>query len=100
MGASLEYKDLTLGSQAKKWIRSCSNKLGRLVQSVNRRILTALNTIHFVHPSENPTPRHTTYLRIVSELKPHKEGKYRARFTVGGNCINYLGVVTVPTVEL
>ena len=63
-------------------------------------MLTGSNTIHFIHPSEKPISRQATYLRNVSELKPHKEGKYRVRFTVGGNRINYPGIVTIPTAEL
>ena len=63
-------------------------------------MLTGSNTIHFIHPSEKSTSHQATYLRIVSELKSHKEGTYRVRFTVGGNRINYPGVVTTPTTEL
>ena len=63
-------------------------------------MLTGSNTFHFIHPSEKTTSRQATYHRIISELKPHREGTYRVRFTVGDNHIDYPGVVTTPTTEL
>ena len=96
----MEYKDLKSKPQAKEQIRSCSNELGQLAQDGKTRILTGSNTIHFIHPWEKPTPRQATYLRIISELEPYKEGKYRVRFTVDGNRMNYPGVVTTSSTEL
>ena len=63
-------------------------------------MLTGSNTFHFIHPSGKITFRQATYHCIISELKPHRKGKYRVRFTVGGNHINYPGVVTTPTTKL
>ena len=63
-------------------------------------MLTGSNTILFIHPSDKPTNRSATYLRIVCVKKPHKEEKFRVRFTVGGNRINYQGVITTSTAEL
>ena len=74
--------------------------MGRLAQGVRPHILTGTNTIHFIHPSDKPTDRKATYLKIVAELKPHKAGKHRVRFTVGGNRIDYPGIVTTPTTEM
>ena len=53
-----------------------------------------------IHPSEKPSDRRATYLRIVAELKPHEAETYRVRFTVGGDRIDYKGAVTTPTAEL
>ena len=47
-----------------------------------------------------PSDRRATYLRIVAESKPNKSEKHRVRFTIGGNRINYPGVITTPTVEI
>ena len=99
-GASLEYKDLKLGEDSQQWLQGCSNEMGRLAQGVRPHMLTGTNTIHFIHPSDKPTDRKATYLKIVAELKPHKAGKYRVRFTVGGNRIDYPGIVTTPTAEM
>ena len=74
--------------------------MGRLAQGVRPHMLTGTNTIHFIHPSNKPTNRKATYLKIVAELKPHKAGKHRVRFTVGGNRIDYPGIVTTPTTEI
>ena len=52
-----------------------------------------------IHPSEKPSDRRATYLRIVTELKPHKVETHRVRFTVGGDMIDYKGAVTTPTTE-
>ena len=74
--------------------------MGRLAQGVRPHMLTGTNTIHFTHPSDKPTDRKATYLKIVAELKPHKAEKHRVRFTVGGNRIDYPGIVTTPTAEI
>ena len=63
-------------------------------------MLTGTNTIHFIHPSDKPIDRKATYLKIVAELKPHKAEKHRVRFTVGGNRIDYPGIVTTSTTKM
>ena len=72
--------------------------MGRLVQGVKLHIRTGSNTIQFIHPSQILSERRTVYLHIVAELKPSKSNLRRVRFTVGGNRINYPGIVTTPTV--
>ena len=99
-GASLEYKDLKLGENSQHWLQGCSNEMGRLAQGVRSHMLTGTNTIHFIHSFDKPTDRKATYLKIVAELKPHKAEKHRVRFTVGGNRIDYPGIVTTPTTEI
>ena len=99
-GTSMEYNHLKLSSESKEWIQGCSNEMGRLAKGVRPHMRTRSNTMHFIHPSDKPTNRSATYLKIVCEKKPHKEEKFRVRFTVGGNRINYPGVVTTPTAEL
>ena len=53
-----------------------------------------------IRPRPKPTDRKAIYLKIVVELKPHKVGNHRVRFTVGGNRIDYPGIVTTPTAEM
>ena len=74
--------------------------MGRLAQGVRPHILTGTHTIHFTHPSDKPTDRKAIYLKIVVELKPHKVGNHRVRFTVGGNRIDYPGIVTTSTTKM
>ena len=71
-GATLEYRDHKLGSQATQWISGTSNEIGRLAQRVKPHMLTSSDTIHFIHPSQMSSDRRNTYLRIVVELKPNK----------------------------
>ena len=96
----LEYKYFKLGPAAKLWIRGFSNEVDRLAQGVRPQILTGSNTIHFIHPSAKPVDRQGTYCKIVATLKPHKAEKHRIRLTVGGNRIDYPGLVTTPTAEM
>ena len=99
-GEALEYSALKLGAESKKLIQSCSNEMGRLASDVLPHMKLGSKTIHFIHPSEKPSDRRATYLRIVAELKPHEAETYRVRFTVGGDRIDYKGAVTTPTAEL
>ena len=99
-GEALEYSALKLGIDSKKWIQGCSNEMGRLASGVLPHMKSGSQTIHFIHPSEKPSDRRATYLRIVAELKPHKVETHRVRFTVGGDRIDYKGAVTTPTAEL
>ena len=96
----MEYPQLKLGKEAKAWIKSCSNEIGRLARGVHPQMMTRSNTLHFIHPTQKPTDRVATYLRIVSSFRPKKEDPYRICFTVGGNRIDYPGNIATPTTEL
>jgi hypothetical protein len=99
-GASLEYAQLKLGADGEDWIAAAANEIGRLAQGVQPHMPTGTNTIHFIHPSDEPADRKATYLRIVSALKPLKQETRRIRFTVGGNRIDYKRKVSTPTSDL
>ena len=71
-GATLEYRDRKLGSQATQCIAGTSNEIGRLAQRVKPYMLTGSDTIHFIHPSQMSSDRRNTYLRIAAELMPNK----------------------------
>ena len=80
-GDSLDYPQLKLVRNAKEWIGCCSNEIGCLARDVYPRMMTGLNTIHFIHLSQIPANRTVTYLRIVTNYRPQKENSYRIRFT-------------------
>lgn len=44
--------------------------------------------------------RKATYSKIATELKPHKAEEYRVCSTVGGNRIDYPGIVITHTTEM
>jgi hypothetical protein len=61
---------------------------------------TGTNTIHFIPHTEKPHDRTATYLKIVAAIQLHKAEKYRIRFTVGGDRIEYSGPTSTPTAAL
>ena len=76
-GASLEYPQLKLGDKAENWIKGCSNETGRLARGVHPQIMIGSNTIHFIHPSQKPSDRVATYLRIDRKKKNPTESDLR-----------------------
>lgn len=54
----------------------------------------------FIHHNELPTDRKATYLRVVADIRPHKEEKLRVRFTVDGDKVDYPGAVSSLTADL
>lgn len=56
--------------------------------------------MHFIKYSDMPPGRKATYLRIVVADRPLKTATKRVRFTVGGNQIDYPGVVSTKTADL
>eukprot|EP00957_Ditylum_brightwellii_P159296 12125681-Ditylum_brightwellii.AAC.1 len=82
------------------WKRSFANELGRLVQGV-AKLEKGTDTIFFIPYEEVPNDRtkDATYRRIVCDYRPQKKEKKRTRLTVGGNLINYLDNVSMPTAD-
>ena len=52
---------------------------------------TGNSTIFFIHPSEIPTHKKVTYVRLVVDIRPLKEGKYCVHITVGGDKLDFCG---------
>ena len=52
---------------------------------------TCNSTIFFIHPSEISTHKKVTYGRLVVEIRPLKEEKYRVRIIVGGDKLYFCG---------
>jgi hypothetical protein len=53
----------------------------------------------FVSHRDLPKDKRATYLRPVARIRNKKQEKYRVRFTVGGNLIQYPGDVSTPTAD-
>ena len=52
---------------------------------------TGNSTIFFIHPIEIPTHKKVTYGRLVVDIRPLKEEKYRVCITVGGDKLCFCG---------
>ena len=86
-GKMLNYQQLIHNPRYRKqWSISSANELGRLANGVGGRI-KGTNTIKFVHKHDVPKERmkDVTYGQFVCTIRPKKAGKYRTRFTVGGD---------------
>ena len=90
-GVSLEYRHLVQGSDKDIWVKALANDFGRLAQGVKDIMPTGNSTIFFIHPSEIPAHKKVTYGRLVVDIRPLKEEKYRVRITVGSYKLNFCG---------
>ena len=52
---------------------------------------TGNSTIFFIHPSKIPAHKKITYGRLVMDIRPLKDEKYRVRITVGGDKLDFCG---------
>ena len=52
---------------------------------------TGNSTIFFIHPSKIPAHKKVTYGRLVVDICPLKDEKYRFRITVGGDKLDLCG---------
>ena len=59
-----------------------------------------VDTCFFISKKELPSNKRATYGRIVVSVRPEKVEKHRTRLTVGGNLIDYPGVVSTDTANL
>ena len=90
-GVSLEYRHLIQGPDKDIWVKSLVNDFGRLTQGVIDRMPTGNSTIFFIHSSEILAHKKVTYSRLVVDIRPLKEEKYRVRITVGGDKLDLCG---------
>ena len=56
-----------------------------------------MDTVRVHLPQENSKDRKATYVRAVRYIRPQKTETHRARFTAGGNLIDYTRDVSTPT---
>ena len=94
----MEYKQLLTTNNKKLWQTSFANELGRLTQGI--RDIVGTNTCFFIPFSQVPPDRKPTYGRIVVSIRPEKNERHRTRLTVGGNLIDYPGIVSTDTADL
>ena len=99
-GKSLELRHLIKDPKtAATWNPSFANELGRLADGVGNRI-RGTNTIKFISKSMVPKGRKVTYGRIVMDYRPIKSEPNRTRLTVGGDKIEYPGIVRTDTADI
>ena len=89
-GVSLEYRHLIQGLDKDIWVKSLANDFGRLAQGVKTRMPTDNSTIFFMHPSKIPAHKKVTYGRLVVDIRPLKDEKYRVRIIVGGDKLDFV----------
>lgn len=99
-GQNMSYAKLKAGPNGAEWEQAMANELGRLTKGVLPHMPTGTETMRFIHPSEMPSDRTATYLRIVAAERPHKEETKRIRCTVGGDRIDYPGNVSTKTADM
>ena len=96
----MEYRHLIQNESTREiWYTSFSNEFGRLANGVGDRI-KGTNTIKFILKSMVPPGRKVTYRRIVVDYRPLKTEPHRTRLTVGGDKIDYPGVVRTDTTDI
>ena len=76
--------------------KSFANKLRQLTQGVGNQIY-GTNTIFFEKKSAVPRSKKVTYVRLVYDIKEHKSETHRTRLTVGGNLLDFPGMLSTAT---
>ena len=75
---------------------SSANELGQLAQGFGNRI-GGTNTINFRQKYAVPKNKKVTYGRLVCDIKEHKTETHRTQLTVGGNLLDFPGLLSTPT---
>ena len=78
------------------WKKSFANELGRLAQGVSNQV-DGTNTIFFKQKSAVTRSKRVTYGRLVCDIKKNKTETHQTRLTVGGNLLNFPGLLSTPT---
>jgi len=102
-GKLLNYRQLMrITKYRQAWSISSANEFGRLANGIGGRMKNPTNTIKFIFQHKIPTEqmKDIMYGLFVCTVRPEKAEPNRARFTVGGERINYPGKVATPTVEM
>ena len=86
-------------NNGKVWIRSMSNKIGRLAQG-NQYGVTATDTISFIPRKLVPRDRKFTYGNFVCDYKILKSEPHCIRLVVGGDKLDYDNDSGSPTASL
>ena len=98
-GEKREYRHLITNPETEKvWGNSMYCELGRLAQGTKRGTI-GTDTLKFINKNLILQGRKVTYLRIVVDIREHKEVKERVRITVGGDKVSYPVEVTTRTAD-
>ena len=83
------------------WRGQHGKEIGRLAQGLEG-VVEGTETMKFIKRDDVPADRKkdVAHVRIVCDVRPEKEDKYRVRVTVAGNLINYPGNCGTPTADL
>jgi hypothetical protein len=76
-GASLEYRHLIKGPDAKRWQQANMIEINRLTDGHLIKGSTGTQTISFIARSKLPKHKKATYLRVVSNYRPSKADPYQ-----------------------
>ena len=99
-GIFLEYRHLMKGHDQQIWETVFANGLERLAQCIGTRMQTGNETFSFIHPSEIPLHKKVTYGRLVVDICPLKNEKFRVRPTVRGGKLEFFGNSSSVTASL
>ena len=89
------YRHLIKGGDKYTWKTSFANNLGRLTQGVGNQI-EGTNIINFRQKSVVPRNKKVTYGRLVCDIKEQKTETCWTRITVGGNLLDFPGLLSTP----
>jgi hypothetical protein len=98
----LNYRQLIWDPKHKTiWSKSAANELRCLAQGVGDRI-KGTDTIRFITKDNVPYERwkDVMYGSFTCDVRPHKDWKEQTRLTAGGDSINYLDNIGMPTVDM
>ena len=84
------------GNDKYTWKTSFANELGQRSQGVGNRI-EGTNTINIRQKSAVLKNKKVTYGRLVCDIKEHKTETHRTRLMVGGNLLDFSGLLSTPT---
>jgi hypothetical protein len=102
MGRVAEYPELSRCSDGHHWLKSNTDKIGRLAQGLgpNSHMPHGTDTIYFIPFRQIPKDRKATYIRVVCTNRPKKPEPQRIRWTAGGNLVDYPGDVSTKTANI
>ena len=101
-GKNAEYLELSKSSDGAHWIEACATEIGCLCQGrgATSTMTMGTDTMFFIPISKLPKGRKATYIHIVCADRPKKADARHVRFTIGGNQVDYPGIVSTKTADL
>ena len=97
-GHKMSLDKLLSSSSAEIWEQATSYELGRLAQGYSH--IKGNDVLDFIPKSMVPHGKIVTYARMVCDIRPFKEEKFRVRLTVGGDRLYYPDDAASPAASL